>query len=422
MADDSGEKTEAATDKRMKEVHSKGQLSRSQDLSAWVGVGAAALMAPVTIERASAAGTDQLFSIRALVRHPDAEAAVQALVDGAGSMAVSLGPLFAVTGVAVLATAVAQGGVHVKRMTGNYEQFDLVKGLGRVFGGQALWNGAKSLLKTAVVGLVLVAAVQGLVPLLRSGGGLSVSALLGEATGGVVVLLQAAVAAGLVLAVADVFVVQRRNRKRTRMTKKEVRDEHKSSEGDPMLKGQRRSRQLAMSQGRMMGAVADADVVLVNPTDYAVAIAYEPGRSAPRVVAKGAGAVAARIRERAQEARVPLVQDVPLARALHASCGLGEEIPVELYTPVARVLTFVMALQARGAAPGTHVPPRSTTADEVAGVLAPGSLADDAVPRRLRPPRPGRSPSPVGDPATGPPAASPPPARPAPRPAASGAP
>jgi len=406
---DSGERTEAATDKRMKEVRSKGQLSRSQDLSAWIGVGAAALMAPTTIERASAAGTDQLFSLSALVRRPDAEAAVQALVDGAGSMAATLGPLLAVTGVAVLATAVAQGGVHVKRMTGNYEQFDLVKGLGRVFGGQALWNGAKSLLKTAVVGLVLVAAVQGLLPLLMSGGGLSVSALLSEASGGVVVLLQAAVAAGLLLAVADVFVVQRRNRKRTRMTKKEVRDEHKSSEGDPMVKGQRRNRQLAMSQGRMMGAVADADVVLVNPTDYAVAIAYEPGRSAPRVVAKGAGVVAARIRERAQESQVPLVTDVPLARALHASCGLGEEIPVELYTPVARVLTFVMALQARGAAAGTHVPPRTTTADEVAGVLAPGSLVADAVPQRLRPPRPV-------------PAASPSPARPPARPAASGAP
>jgi flagellar biosynthetic protein FlhB len=81
---------------------------------------------------------------------------------------------------------------------------------------------------------------------------------------------------------------------------------------------------------------------------------------------------------------VPLVVDVPLTRALHAACGLGEEIPVDLYTPVARVLTFVMALKARGTLKGTHTPPRVTTADEVAGVLAPESLEADAVPRRLR--------------------------------------
>ena len=408
---DAGEKTEAATDKRMKEVRRKGQLSRSQDLSAWVGVGAAALMTPGAIDRAAASGTDQLFTVRELVADPDAAAAVRALWEGAGSLASTLGPLLLVTGVAVLATAVAQGGVHVKRLT-NWQQFDLVKGVGRVFGAQALWGGVKALLKTAVVGLVLVVAVQGLVPVLMSSGQLSVSALVAEATGGTGLLLQTAVAAGLALAVADVFVVMRRNRKSTRMTKKEVRDEHKSSEGDPLVKGQRRSRQLAMSRNRMMGAVPDADVVLVHPTDYAVAVRYEPGRSAPRVVAKGAGAVAATIRETATGAGVPLVRDVPLARALHAVCGLGDEIPVELYGPVARVLTFVMALRARGTAGGTHDAPTSTSVDEVAGLLAPGSLDVGAVPRRLRPPRA----------ASEPPAPSPTLTRPAPRPAASGAP
>jgi flagellar biosynthetic protein FlhB len=133
-----------------------------------------------------------------------------------------------------------------------------------------------------------------------------------------------------------------------------VRDESKNSEGDPLVKGQRRSRQLAMSRNRMIAAVGTADVVLLNPTHVAVALKYEPGRSAPRVVAKGSGEVAAKIRERAAAARVPMVQDIPLARALHAACEVGHEIPVELYGAVARVLAFVMNLKSRGASLGVH--------------------------------------------------------------------
>lgn len=351
---DSGERTEEATQKRMKEVRSKGQLSKSQDLTAWVGVGAAALMVPTTIGLATSASVDQLFTVGAMVNSPDPLVAVESMNAGFGSMASTLIPMLAVVAVAVLIAAVAQGGVHMKRFTGNYEQFDVVKGMKRVFGGQALWQGAKVLMKTAVVALVLLVVVQGLAPVLMTAGGLSISALLEAAKQGAGSLLQSAVAVGLILAAADVFVVIRRNRKRTRMTKKEVKDENKSSEGDPLIKSQRRSRQLAMSRNRMITAIADADVVLVNPTHFAVALKYEPGKSAPRVVAKGAGTIAARIREQAATDRVPIVRDVPLARALHAACELGQEIPVSLYNPVARVLSFVMALRSRGAAHGVH--------------------------------------------------------------------
>ena len=138
------------------------------------------------------------------------------------------------------------------------------------------------------------------------------------------------------------------------MTKKEVKDEHKSTDGDPLVKSARRQRQMALARSRMMGAVASADVVLVNPTHVAVALRYEPGKSAPRVVAKGADRVAQRIRAEAEAKKVPMVKDIPLARALHGSCELGAEIPVELYGQVAAVLAFVMALEKRGSASGTH--------------------------------------------------------------------
>lgn len=355
MADDtSEERTEDATDKRMKEVREKGQLSRSQDMTAWVGVGAAAVMFPTTIERGAAAATDQMFSITTITANPSPELALELLGRALSSLGSTLGPLLGVTVAAVLATAALQGGIRFKKFKGKYEQFDPVKGLKNTFGKQALWNGAKALLKTSVVGLVLYVVIQNMVPVLMTAGGLPVSELLAAAGGGVGSLIQFAVAAGIILAFADVFVVSKRNRKKTRMTKKEVKDENKSSEGDPMIKSQRRARQLAMSRNRMIAAIPTADVIMVNPTHIAVALKYEPGKSAPKVVAKGAGMIAAKIREKAGEANVPIVRDIPLARALHAQCEVGQEIPADLYAPVAGVLSFVLSLKRRGNVGGFH--------------------------------------------------------------------
>ncbi|WP_461170014.1 EscU/YscU/HrcU family type III secretion system export apparatus switch protein [Arthrobacter sp. Z1-15] len=349
-----GERTEQATPKRMKEVRSKGQLSRSEDLTAWIGVGIAALMMPMTINRGAQAGSEGLLGVDAITANPDPRLALTLLGEGLGALGFVLGPLLGVVAAAVLLTAALQGGIHFKKFKGKFEQFNLVTGVKRVFGTQALWQGVKALLKTAVVGLVLYMVIQGLMPVLTTAGGLPVASVLEAAAGGTASLLQAAVAAGLVLAVADIFVVQKRNRKKTRMTLKEVRDENKNMEGDPLIKSQRRARQLAMSRNRMIAAVADADVVLVNPTHVAVALKYEPGKSAPRVVAKGAGTIATRIREEAETQRVPMVRDIPLARALHAACELGQEIPPDLYNAVARILAFVMALKSRGSTSGVH--------------------------------------------------------------------
>ena len=345
---DSGEKTELATEKRMKEVREKGQLAKSQDLTAWVAIGVAAVMIPATVSAGAAATSALLYQLREVMDHPDSAHALRALFDGLGSVGGIIFPLLCVVTIAVLVTAAAQGGIHLKKFSGKFDQFNPVEGLRRTFGMQAAWQGVKALSKTVVVGLVLLAVIQGLMPVLMSGGGLPASALIQAATDGSASLVRSAVIAGLVLAAADVFVIMRRNRKRTRMTKKEVKDENKSAEGDPMIKGQRRSRQLVMSRNRMMTAIADADVVLVNPTHFAVALKYEPGKSAPRVVAKGAGEIALRIRERAETDRVPIVTDIPLTRALHAVCDLGDEIPIDLYNAVARVLAFVLALRTRG--------------------------------------------------------------------------
>jgi flagellar biosynthetic protein FlhB len=177
---DSQEKTEQATDKRMKEVRSKGQLSRSQDLTAWLGVGAAALMLPSTVERAANAATDQLFTARGIVSAPDPGKAVQALDSGFASIAGIVGPLLIVVFVAVLAGSAVQGGVHLKKFRLEFEHFNLLAGIKRLFGMQALWGGVKALLKVSVVGLVLYTVVQGLVPVLLTAGGLPVAGVTAE--------------------------------------------------------------------------------------------------------------------------------------------------------------------------------------------------------------------------------------------------
>ncbi|MBI9114589.1 EscU/YscU/HrcU family type III secretion system export apparatus switch protein [Sanguibacter suaedae] len=369
MSQDSGEKTEKATPKRMKQVRKDGSLQRSQDLSAWLGIGSAVITLPMVLDRGKAAASEQMIAVRHVIADPDPQQVVELLGTGMGSILVSVTPMMIAVVLAALIANAAQGGVRIatKKLKPRFDQFNILKGIKNTFGMQSLWQGVKALLKTLVVGGVLYLAVVKLMPVLLTAGGLSVAALLSAAGGGIGLLLWSAVAAGLVLAVADIVVVMKRNMKKTRMSMHEVKQENKQSEGDPLLKGAIRSKQIAMSRNRMIAEVANADVVLVNPTHVAVALRYEPGKGAPRVVAKGAGHVAARIREIAAEKRVPMVEDVPLARALHGACELNQEIPADLYTAVAQVLAFVMALKRRGGGGGgirtmptaTTVPPRA---------------------------------------------------------------
>ncbi|WP_217184106.1 flagellar biosynthesis protein FlhB [Streptomyces sp. AC495_CC817] len=358
---DSGERTEKATERRLKEARRKGQIGRSQDFTAWVCIAAAAVMAVPTMSAGTQVLTELFLGVSGVAAHPVDGAALEVLGSALSSLGGLLLPLLLVVLLATTVTAVAQGGIHLRGVTMRTEQFDIVSGLKRILGKHALWEGAKALLKTAAIGVALWIVVSGLVPVLMASGSHNITWLLQQAAGGAVALLQVAVVVGILLAAIDVAVVMRRNRQHTHMTKQEAKDEHKKSEGDPLVRSQRRSRQIAMSRNRMIAAVGDSDVVLVNPTHVAVALRYEPGVSAPRVVAKGAGMVAQKIRERAEESGVPMVRDIPLARALHAACDIGTEIPEHLYTAVAQVLAFIEHLRRRGSARGTHTMPFEST-------------------------------------------------------------
>ncbi|GAB3684184.1 EscU/YscU/HrcU family type III secretion system export apparatus switch protein [Angustibacter aerolatus] len=355
----SGEKTEKPTPKRLKQARSEGNVARTPDVGAWVTILAATVLVPKVGRDVADVARAMLVRAIDAIQHPTPEVALQLLGKGLRDSMVALLPLVAATLVVAVGATAAQGGLHpaTKKLKPSFKSLNVLQGVKRMFGLMTLWEAAKIIIKTAALGLVLFAIVRRLAPQLVLSTDAPLMTTLGITAGGILTVVRASVLVGLIMAVADYLVKRRKTNKGLRMSKHDVQQEYKQAEGDPHVKGHRRSMQMAMSRNRMMADIATADVVMVNPTHVAVALRYQPGRGAPVVVAKGAGVVAAKIRERAAEHRVPLVQDVPLARALHAACEVGQEIPAELYGAVAQVLAFVMSLRAKGAAAGTHRSP-----------------------------------------------------------------
>src|SRR5690606_34370155 len=190
---DSGERNQKATDRHLREARQKGKLSRSQDLTAWLGIGAAAITMPAAMAAGAAAGTEQLISLPAVMRDPSPDAALGVLGLGLGSVLPTLGTLLTSVVVVTLLGAVVQGGVRMRRFTARYEQFNLINGVKRIFGLQSLWEGAKALLKTAAIAVALWAVISTLIPVLSASGAHSVTRLLGTAAEGTAALLQVAI-------------------------------------------------------------------------------------------------------------------------------------------------------------------------------------------------------------------------------------
>ncbi|GAA2550317.1 flagellar biosynthesis protein FlhB [Winogradskya consettensis] len=352
----SGEKTEQPTPQKLKKAKAEGQIGRSQDVGAWFGMLAASIMLPRTMRSAMGQSRELMTKIPEIIADPDPSVALSILRNGLMSAAWAVLPL-ALTMMAVgIAAAGAQGGIRVatKLFIPKFSRLNPLPGIKKMLGPQALWEGSKALIKTTVLGLVLWSTMKDIVPLLMTAGRLQIGSLLAVVNDATIGLIRAASVAGIVMAAADYFVVRRRTNKQLRMTKEEVKQENKNSEGDPHLKGHIRAKQMAMARNRQMADVPTADVVLINPTHVAVALRYEADKGAPRVIAKGQGAIAQKIRDVATENRIPLVQDIALARALEKNVEIGMEIPADFFGAVAKVLAFVMSLKSKGAAAGTH--------------------------------------------------------------------
>jgi flagellar biosynthetic protein FlhB len=343
------DRSEDPTQKRLDDALARGDVVKSQEVSTWfVLAGGALVLAAFSGSMSGGLAT----TLRGLIAN-----AHQIPVDGRGLLAVmgriEREVLAAVAiPIALLALAAIFGNLIQHRLVWTAEPLkpQLTKisplgGLKRMFSRQALANFAKGLVKIVVLGAVMLAVLWPQRHLLE---GLVQTDILGTVslTRSLALDMMGAVVAILAfVAAADYLFQYRQWYERQKMSLREMREEFKQSEGDPIIKGKIKQLRQSRMRKRMIAAVPKASVVITNPTHYAIALQYERGMDAPICVAKGVDALALKIREVASEHSIPVVENPPLARALHATVEVDQEIPPEHYKAVAEVIGYVMKLR-----------------------------------------------------------------------------
>jgi flagellar biosynthesis protein FlhB len=346
---DSSDKTEDPTQKRLDDAHDRGDVAKSQEVNTWFIIAGATL---VLSTFSGSIGSGILMPMRNLIAnswmiHADGPGLLQLTQSLEYVLIAALGvPLL------MLALAAIAGNMIQHRLVWSGEslkpKFSKVSpgaGFKRIFGKQAAANFGKGLFKLGALGAVMTAILWPERHRLESMVRFDPAAILGATTSLTLQLMGAVVAMLAVVAIADYFFQYRQWHERQKMSLQEMKQEFKQSEGDPHIKGRIRQLRHARMKKRMMSAVPKASVIITNPTHYAVALSYERGMPAPICVAKGIDTIALKIREIALAHDIPIVENVPLARALHATVKVDEEIPVEHYHAVAQIIGYVMGLK-----------------------------------------------------------------------------
>jgi flagellar biosynthesis protein FlhB len=354
MADerDDTDRSEDPTHKRLEEAHKRGDVVKSQEVNTWFVFAGAALVL-MTFSGSMSAGLMGTF--RGILAN-----AHGLRVDGPGllHLASRLGiEVIAATAIPILLLALAAigGNLVQHRLVWSAEglkprlgKVSPMAGLKRLFSKHALVNLTKGLLKLALLGAIMTALLWPQRHRLEMLVGADLTAVVALVQSLSLELLGAVVAVLAFIAAADFLYQYRQWFERQKMSVRELKEEFKQSEGDPMIKGKIRQIRQNRMRKRMMAAVPTASVVVTNPTHYAVALRYDQGMNAPLCVAKGVDAVARKIREVALEHSVPIVENPPLARALHGTVEVDREIPPEHYKAVAEVIGYVMRLRRSG--------------------------------------------------------------------------
>lgn len=342
---DFAERTEQATPRRREKAREKGQLARSRDLSSIAAMGGVIIALGVgggyfmdslkrSMERflSLGYGTDPIVALRA--------ASIE-------SMLITMPVLLAALSLGV-ATNLAQGGIVFKPLELKFEGINPVSGLKKIFSLPGLVEFLKSMAKFSVAGYLFYYVMKKDLPLFSLLMTMNAADLSKESGRLIMKAVTYGFAVFFVVGVVDYMLERWRFERSVRMSREEIKEEQRESEGDPMIKSRVKAIQREMARKRMMHEVPKATVVITNPTHIAVALKYEDKKmSAPKVVAKGADAVAAKIKEIARAHSVPIVEDKPLARVLYKT-ELGADIPEKLYKAVARILAYIYKL--RGAA------------------------------------------------------------------------
>lgn len=352
MPENGQEKTEEATPKRRSDARKKGQIARSSELSGATGLLVGVLVMHAAGPLAWNGFSNLLRSDLSALAQPDltAQVAVSLLAQCLLAGALAVLPILAAFMAGGLVAGVVQTGglVSMNALAPKFDRLNPMSGVKRIFSPTTAFEVIKMIARLAILGAVMwsvIPQVQGDVLELGRNGLLDAPAVLGDAL--YTLMLRVAMAGG-VLAAAD-FAFQRWKFNRDlKMSKQEVKEEMRQLDGDPQIKQRIRRVQREMAKKRMMQEVPKATVVLANPTHFAVALRYTSGKMrAPVVVAKGQDHIAQQIKALAREHNVPVVENPPLARALHASVKLNQEVPPQLYRAVAEVLAFVYKLKRR---------------------------------------------------------------------------
>lgn len=354
MAEEQGqEKTELPTARRLDQAHDDGQVPRSQELSAAIIVlsGAAALAAFGGSSIGHGVTGVLRYSTSWLSAEPFTEAGATTLIrDVTRATMFAVLPFFAAIAIPALVINAIQGrGVlSLKPIAPDFSRVSPMKGLGRLLSVQSLFTLFKAISKLVILASITWMALSSAWPMITGLSGAEAPAVLQVARSVTTRLVLFSGLGFLALSGADYGFAIFQHGKQLKMTRQEVVQEHRESEGDPQIKSRMRGIAQALSRKRMMGRVKEADVVVVNPTNIAVAIKYDgASASAPIVLAMGRRKMAEKIRELAKAANVPIVQNIPVARALIAGAEVGKPIPPALYAAVAEVLAFVYRMRAK---------------------------------------------------------------------------
>lgn len=346
---DDQERSEDPTQKRLDDAVKKGDVAKSQEVNTWFLL-AGGTFALYSFGGYSAEKLARAFSHIFSHAHAygmDGRAIVRLIGYLMFEVLVAIGPILFVVAVAALAGNMIQHRFvwTSESMKPKASRISLAEGAKRLFSKHALVQFAKGLAKIALVASVIVAVIWPQMEHITQLIAAEHTAILPVANALTLNLLMAITAVTAVIAGLDWLWTQHTWYERQRMTLRDIRDEHKEQEGDPTIKAKLRQIRQSRMRKRMMSEVPKATVVIMNPTHYAVALKYEQGMPAPKCVAKGVDALALRIRDLAEEHRVPVVENPPLARALHKSVEIDQDVPPEHYKAVAEVIGYVMRLQ-----------------------------------------------------------------------------
>ncbi|MDB5412880.1 MAG: flagellar type secretion system protein FlhB [Rubritepida sp.] len=344
--EDGGERNEPASQKRIKQAWEQGQVALSREAVGFATLLAsavsAALLMPGQLDRIAASMRGALSRSHEMTPGQAGQEWLHLFLGLVWPIAAA-----AAAGAVVGTLAQTRGAISTSQLIPDIGKLSPSAGFSRIFGMESGLEFLRTLLKVAIVAAALWFVASDL-PGLASTFAMAPGEIFATAGRGVLRLLMGTLAAFALLTLLDVILVRYRHMERLRMSREDLKEETKESEGDPQIKGRMRQLRQALGRRRMMSAVPTATVVITNPTHYAVALSYEAGQSAaPKLVAKGVDAMAARIREAARQAGVPIVPDPPLARALYR-LEVDAEIPGEHWEAVAKVIAYVMRLRGRG--------------------------------------------------------------------------